>query len=190
MLLHKNRVFCFKGSNLLKIKNLGMDFLHIFLISCFSISSFFVYFSSNPIHSILFLIISFFEASLTLLLFQLEFLGFLFLIIYVGAIAVLFLFVIMMLESKLLSSAWHMYMLGFTFLKFFISIQVFFSFADLFLFPFFNLSEIWVFFDDIDNLKNFGQVLYNYYLESVLLAGLILLIAVIGPITLTLRFYR
>ena len=78
-----------------------MDFLHFginFLLISFG---FLVLLSTNPIHSVLFLILSFCCASVTLILFGLDFLALLFIIIYVGAIAVLFLFVVMMLNVKL-----------------------------------------------------------------------------------------
>ena len=64
-------------------------------------SSFLVIFSRNPVYSILFLILSFCNVSSLLFLLQLEFLPISFLVIYVGAIAVLFLFVMMMLNIKL-----------------------------------------------------------------------------------------
>ncbi len=64
-------------------------------------TSTFIYFSVNPIHSILLLILLFFESSIVLSLFNLEFISILFILIYVGAIAILFLFVVMMLQLKL-----------------------------------------------------------------------------------------
>jgi len=64
-------------------------------------TSTFIYFSINPIHSILLLILLFFESAVVLSLFNLEFISILFILIYVGAIAILFLFVIMMLQLKL-----------------------------------------------------------------------------------------
>ena len=64
------------------------------------IFSFFVIISRNPIHSILSLILVFFNAASLLILLGAEFLAFLFIIVYVGAVAVLFLFVIMMLNIK------------------------------------------------------------------------------------------
>ena len=64
-------------------------------------TSTFIYFSINPMHSILLLILLFFESSIVLSLFNLEFISILFILIYVGAIAILFLFIIMMLQLKL-----------------------------------------------------------------------------------------
>ena len=64
-------------------------------------SAFFVVYSNNPVHSVLFLILVFFNAIGLLLIFNVEFLAMIFLIIYVGAIAVLFLFVVMMLNVRI-----------------------------------------------------------------------------------------
>jgi NADH-quinone oxidoreductase subunit J len=64
------------------------------------ISSLMVIRSENPVHSVLFLILAFFNASGLLLLLEVEFLAMLFIIVYVGAVAVLFLFVVMMLNIK------------------------------------------------------------------------------------------
>lgn len=75
-------------------------FAVIAVLSIFSALN--VVISKNPLHSILFLILVFFNLALLLLLQQIEFLALVVLIIYVGAIAVLFLFVIYMLNIKLI----------------------------------------------------------------------------------------
>ena len=62
------------------------------------LSSFLVVFVSNPVHSVLFLIFTFFNAAIIFLIFKAEFLAMTLLIVYVGAVAVLFLFVVMMLN--------------------------------------------------------------------------------------------
>ena len=72
------------------------------LFAAFSLaSSIFVIWTKNPIFSVLFLIFSFFNVSALLFLFNFEFLPITFLVVYVGAVAVLFLFVLMMLNIKL-----------------------------------------------------------------------------------------
>ena len=80
-------------------------FIKYNLFICFCafclISSIFVIWTKNPIFSVLFLIFSFFNVSALLLLFNFEFLPITFLVVYVGAVAVLFLFVLMMLNIKL-----------------------------------------------------------------------------------------
>lgn len=64
-----------------------------------------VIFSKNPIHSVIFLILVFCNATGLLLLFKVELIAMMFIIIYVGAIAVLFLFVVMMLNIKIIADA-------------------------------------------------------------------------------------
>lgn len=167
-----------------------MDLLHIIFVSAFSITSFFVYLSKNPIYSILFLILSFVYAAAILMLFKLEFLGFLFLIIYVGAVAVLFLFVIMMLESKMLDINWFLQVLIFSFLFIFIGLQIFLNYSNMVCNSIFVYSFNSFQLDPIENLKIFGEILYNFYLDSVIIAGLVLLVAVLGCTTLTLKAGR
>lgn len=166
-----------------------MNYLHSFLILTLILSGFLVFFSENPVHSVLFLILCFCEASSILFLFSTEFLGLLFIIVYVGAIAVLFLFVVMMLNVKL-------YVLQTVFylpLVFVIGGLIFSQLTLLLKKSFFNLNfddlqpDI-IFFDILNNIDVFGQVLYNNFLSCFLLAGLILLCAMIGAIVLTLNF--
>jgi len=77
-----------------------MKYLHLFLCSLLFGSGAFVSLSKTSIESVLFLILTFCNAAAILFLLNVEFLGLIFIIIYVGAIAVLFLFVIMMLNVK------------------------------------------------------------------------------------------
>jgi len=78
-----------------------LTIFHIFL-NCFLIlSALFLFLSENSVHSILFLVLTFLNASAICFIFGADFLGLLLIIIYVGAIAVLFLFVIMMLNVKI-----------------------------------------------------------------------------------------
>ncbi len=165
---------------------LFMEILHIIFLSILIISYFFVFFSENTVHSVLYLILAFCSASGILILIKAEFLALLFLIIYVGAIAVLFLFVIMMLNVKKIRSSVFFYII------FFISLFV--------LIPFYNVlaesfggfsidsSSFFNAFDIKGNISNFGQILYNYYLICFLLAGILLLVAMVGAIILTLNF--
>jgi NADH-quinone oxidoreductase subunit J len=73
---------------------------HIFLNICLILSALFVLLSENSVHSILFLVLTFLNAAVICFIFGADFLGLLLIIIYVGAIAVLFLFVVMMLNVK------------------------------------------------------------------------------------------
>lgn len=149
-----------------------------------------VYYSINPVHSILFLILTFVNSAFILVLFKIEFLSLLFIIIYVGAIAVLFLFVIMMLNIKknVMTSVVNKNYLFLAIVVFAVSCykmeNIFDSFLiaeDLFLPGFVAID----FFADIYII---GQSLYNYYFLLVLLGGLILLIAMVGAVILTLEF--
>lgn len=151
-------------------------------------TSTFIYFSINPIHSILLLILLFFESSIVLSLFNLEFISILFILIYVGAIAILFLFVIMMLQLKLNDN------------EILIFLPILFSFNFLCFLKFINNYNMFYFSIDFLNLSTFeesfneifilGQVLYNYSVICFLLAGLILLLALIGSIILSLDFSK
>lgn len=160
------------------------------------LSGFLVSFSTNPIESVLFLILTFCNAAAILFIFNAEFIGLTFIIIYVGAIAVLFLFVIMMLNIKNTSGLTLKYNL-FSFLVYF-SFFYFFSFSiflcikkvfyqqETFLIE--QENNLLLLVDSLNNIDIMGQFLYNYYLVCFLLAGLILLIALVGSIVLTLRF--
>lgn len=160
------------------------------------LSGIMVSFSRNPIESVLFLILTFCNAAAILFIFNAEFLGLTFIIIYVGAIAVLFLFVIMMLNIKDNDKNITVYNFPKTFL--FFSVFYLFGFF-LFLFIrkifyqqenfFFDLEDkIYLLIDNLNNIDVLGQFLFNYYLVCFLLAGLILLVALIGSIVLTLKF--
>ena len=78
-----------------------MSFFSYFLLFLLGFSAFFVISSRNPVHSVLSLISVFLFSSLLLFCLEVEFLALSFVIIYVGAIAILFLFVVMMLDIKI-----------------------------------------------------------------------------------------
>lgn len=173
-----------------------MEKIHSLLILLLLLSSFLVFLSENPVHSVLFLILSFFNAASILILFNADFLGLLFIIIYVGAIAVLFLFVVMMLNIKNIKVSANINFLYIPFLILFniiFIIKLFFYLNDIFSslqYSFFinelYLSESYI--DVLTTIVVFGQVLYNYYLVCFLLAGFILLVAMLGAILLTFNF--
>lgn len=79
----------------------NLNFLFYLYSICLIWSSIFVIVSSQPVYSLLFLVLSFVFSTFLLILLECEFLALLFIIVYVGAIAILFLFTIMMLESKM-----------------------------------------------------------------------------------------
>jgi NADH-quinone oxidoreductase subunit J len=166
-----------------------LQYLHFFLSLQLILCSCLVFLSHNPVNSVLFLILSFVNAASILLLFNVDFLGILFIIIYVGAIAVLFLFVVMMLNVKIyvLNSFYSLlfYLISCILLFVFIYMNINLTFFDLSLEPTraFNYN-----FDNLSNIDIFGQSLYNNYLSCFLLAGLVLLVAMVGAIILTLNF--
>ena len=168
-----------------------MELLHLFMSFNLIFICILVFAVDNPVHSVLSLILAFFNAAIILLLFDVEFLGIVFIIIYVGAIAILFLFVVMMLNVKIFSfDLTQYYLLLFSFFTIF-SIQVltivFKTFPQLESQSTYSIIPSF-YFDTLNNLNLIGQVLYNYYASCFLLAGLVLLVAMIGAISLTLNF--
>jgi len=150
----------------------------------------------NTIYSVLFLVLCFISSTSILCLLECEFIALIFIIIYVGAIAVLFLFVVMMLDIKTVSLPKDSLkyfpfgcFLGILFLgeSVFIILNTFKSNPYCYSF----LANIYIsWFEKIDTfteLETFGQLLYTYYILQFLLAGLILLLAVIGAVVLTLN---
>lgn len=140
--------------------------------------------SRNPVHSVLFLILAFFNAAGLFILLGAEFLAMLLVVVYVGAVAVLFLFVVMMLDINFaeLRDGFQRYMpLG---------LGVGGILLAEILFVLFNRENIIVssvLATDVSNTRALGRVLYTDYIFLFQLAGLILLVAMIGAITLTLR---
>ncbi|HET6942965.1 MAG TPA: NADH-quinone oxidoreductase subunit J [Sphingomicrobium sp.] len=146
-----------------------------------------VIFARNPVHSVLWLILAFFNAAGLMLLVGAEFIAMLLVIVYVGAVAVLFLFVVMMLDidfAELRS--------GFTKNLPFGLIIAAVLFAEMFFAvrawqagP--VLSAATAQQATQPNIVSLGQVLYTRFLYPFEIAGLILLVAMIGAIVLTHR---
>lgn len=151
--------------------------------------------SKNPLHSVLFLVASFLASSVLLFLFENEFLALFFLIIYLGAIAILFLFVVMMLDIKyrdLQTSRLYLpvgVLIGVTLL-----VEIYGAFSKVFsrntnMLMFEHNSYVnW--YDSLDSLSDiyvFGQIFYTHYVLQILMAGLILYLAVIGVAFLTVK---
>ena len=149
-----------------------------------------VIFARNPVHSVLWLILAFFNAAGLMLLVGAEFIAMLVVIVYVGAVAVLFLFVVMMLDidfARLRS--------GFTRNLPFGIIIALVLLAEIIVAdsawkagPALSGREIPA--AKIPNIVALGQLLYSRYLFAFELAGLILLVAMIGAIVLTHRSRR
>ena len=140
----------------------------------------------NPVHSVLFLILAFFTSAGLFVLLGAEFLAMLLVVVYVGAVAVLFLFVVMMLDVDFveLKQGFLSYLplggiVGVVLLGELLLVtqavrtktESFAGFAE----------------DGITNAERIGEVLYTDYLLLFQLAGLVLFVAMIGAIVLTLR---
>ena len=145
--------------------------------------------SRNPVHSVLWLILAFLSSAGLFVLVGAEFVAMLLIIVYVGAVAVLFLFVVMMLDVDFeeLKAGMAQYLP----IAMLIGIVLLMQFALAF--------GVWQFADearslrmaetpeDVHNTKALGRILYDQYFLVFQLAGLILLVAMIGAIVLTLR---
>jgi len=152
----------------------------------------------NPVHSVLFLILTFISSAGLLFLLEVEFISLIFIVVYVGAIAVLFLFVVMMLDIKISDSKREFlkYFPVGSFLGFAFLIEIFIILTEnLDSSPYNqiagNLYINWL--EKVDystNIEALGQILYTYYFLYFLIAGIILLIAIIGAIVLTLTFNK
>ena len=152
-------------------------------------SALMVIFGRNPVHSVLFLILAFFNAAGLFLLAGSELLAMIMVIVYVGAVAVLFLFVVMMLDIdfKDLSKGMVKYSI--------IGLLVGLIFAGELI----TVAALWLSHpkaqtdnahavpETISNAHAIGQILYTDYFYIFQLAGVILLVAMVGAIILTLR---
>ena len=154
------------------------------------ISSFMVIFAKNPVHSVLFLILTFFNATGLFVLMGAEFLAMLLLIVYVGAVAVLFLFVVMMLNidfnslrTGMIKNAPLGLLIGIILLG-----EMIFSFIGM-KYGVANKpgNELFIVLGEEENTRALGNVLYTKYIYLFQCAGLILLVAMIGAIVLTHR---
>jgi len=152
------------------------------------LSSFLVVFVSNPVHSVLFLIFTFFNAAIIFLIFKAEFLAMTLLIVYVGAVAVLFLFVVMMLnisESIIKEGFLRYFPFGLLLISIFL-IELFMIFnSDKIIFPESGLLKINEIMNlGMDNTKSLGLFLYTDYFIIFQISGFLLLLAMIGAIVL------
>lgn len=145
--------------------------------------------AKNPVHSVLFLILAFFNAAGLFVLLGAEFIALILMIVYVGAVAVLFLFVVMMLDinfADLRKGAMQYVpagiLVGGVLLFELITMYSLWEFS-----PQFPENLASVYDPAVTNTEALGQVLYTDYIYPFQLAGLILLVAMIGSIVLTHR---
>jgi NADH-quinone oxidoreductase subunit J len=144
--------------------------------------------SRNPVHSVLFLILAFFNSAALFVLLGAEFLAMILVVVYVGAVAVLFLFVVMMLDINFaaLRQGFLQYLPIGALIGVVLLAELVFVFAS------------WTFAPDaatatapaaaqVTNTHALGRLLYTHYVYLFQAAGLILLVAMVGAIVLTLR---
>jgi len=154
------------------------------------LSSLMVISSKNPVHSVLFLILCFVNAAGLFVLLGAEFLAMILVVVYVGAVAVLFLFVVMMLEINFIKMREGF--LQYLPLGILLGIVLIIELGLLFLSESFsNMSLVEISNQPIissnENTKLIGELLYTKYFYLFQISGIILLVAMIGSITLTLR---
>jgi NADH-quinone oxidoreductase subunit J len=147
-------------------------FFYMFAGFCV-VSAFMVIAAKNPVHSVLFLILAFVNASGLFMLLGAEFLAMILIVVYVGAVAVLFLFVVMMLDVDFAE-------LRQGFLDY-LPIGAWVIGPDL---PHAAASPMP---DGMTNTEALGRILYTRYVYYFQAAGLVLLVAMIGAIVLSLR---
>jgi len=152
-------------------------------------SALMVVFARNPVHSVLFLILAFFNAAGLFVLLGAEFLAMILVVVYVGAVAVLFLFVVMMLDidfAELKRGAQQYVLVGA-------------GVGIVLLLELMGSASLWKFSAaspgalayptpvGVSNTEALGRILYTDYIYYFQIAGLVLLVAMIGAIVLTLR---
>ena len=167
-------------------------FFYIFSIIAV-ISAIMVTASKNTVHSVFFLILDFISISCLFIMIGAEFLGMIMLIVYVGAVAVLFLFVVMMLNVTKQSNQWFKSSSRSSHIPIglLVSIIIFFELVIVIggwkYKPELANSSISNISSEITNTHSIGYVLYTDYIHLFQLSGMILLVAMIGAIVLTFR---
>ena len=142
----------------------------------------------NPVHAVLFLILAFFNAAGLFVMLGAEFIAMILVIVYVGAVAVLFLFVVMMLDidfaelrQGMMKNAFVGFIVGGVLLAEFVWMYLRWNVAGL------DVHGTQPIPTDMNNTQALGMVLYTHYVYLFQVSGLILLVAMIGAITLTHR---
>ena len=167
-------------------------FFYVFSIIAI-ISAIMVTASKNTVHSVFFLILDFISISCLFIMIGAEFLGMIMLIVYVGAVAVLFLFVVMMLNVAQQKNQWFLSKSSSK------HIPIGLIISAIIFFELIIVVGGWKYKPDLINPKDFssvdkisnthslGQVLYTDYIHIFQISGMILLVAMIGAIVLTFR---
>tara|TARA_B100000003_G_scaffold193266_1_gene193558 strand:+ start:1115 stop:1747 length:633 start_codon:yes stop_codon:yes gene_type:complete len=167
-------------------------FFYIFSIIAV-ISAIMVTASKNTVHSVFFLILDFISISCLFIMIGAEFLGMIMLIVYVGAVAVLFLFVVMMLNVAQQKNQWFISKTDSSHIPIGLIISAIIFFELIIVVggwkykPNLLNSENFVILNEVSNTHSLGQILYTDYIHIFQISGMILLIAMIGAIVLTFR---
>ncbi|TIX89521.1 NADH-quinone oxidoreductase subunit J [Rhizobium sp. P44RR-XXIV] len=171
---------------------MGLQALFFYIFAFVAVASAFMVISArNPVHSVLFLILVFFNAAGLFLLMGAEFLAMILLVVYVGAVAVLFLFVVMMLDidfSELRSGILEYAPIG-ALIGIILAAELIVVIGGSVISPTIAKSIAMPIpaIADRTNTAALGDVLYTNYVYFFEIAGLVLLVAMIGAIVLTLK---
>lgn len=158
-----------------------------YLLSAVAVAAaFMVVAARNPVHSVMFLILTFFSAAGLFILMGAEFIALLLVMVYVGAVAVLFLFVVMMLDVDFveMKQGFLQYLPIGAVVALILLLEMVLVGAAYFAG---TATEVVPRADDISNLEAIGQVLYTDYAFFFEATGFVLLVAMVGAIVLTLR---
>lgn len=148
--------------------------------------------TKSPIRSVLYLIAIFLSTSVLFLLFGSEFIAILLITVYIGAIAVLFLFVVMMFNLRTVGKYSSIYLRLLVGVNLIIAFFLIYFYTLYIEFNYTNFSQSGSVYVDVSkdlyrssNMQMIGQVFYNYYVIYLYMVGFILFIAMIGVIVLT-----
>jgi len=165
-----------------------MDQLFTFFSLLITVSTIMIIISMNPIHSVFWLVLVFINSAGLLITMGFEFIGLMLIIIYVGAITILFLFVIMMLDVFQLKKSYKLNHLLPIITVSIINIVTQFSYVINNNIKFYNNSNmIWWDFNISNHIMNLGLIFYTDYAYPFIVLSLLLLVAMIGAIVLTLE---
>ena len=158
------------------------------------ISAIMVTASKNTVHSVFFLILDFISVSCLFIMIGAEFLGMIMLIVYVGAVAVLFLFVVMMLNVAQQKNQWFLSSQTSRHIPIGMIIGTIIFFELIIVVggwkykpELFEKTNSTSSFEGISNTHSLGQILYTDYIHIFQISGMVLLVAMIGAIVLTFR---
>ncbi len=171
-------------------ENKMLDIFFNLFASLLLISVCMTVFVDNAVYAILFLVSAFFNVMNLLFLLEVDYLALLFVLIYIGAITVLFLFVVMMLKIKIDSKTSSKYIPVISiivFLTLFINILIDNNIITIFTTNNLSLLNWFSIINEISNIKVIGQTMYTTYAFYFVLASIVLLIGIIGSIILSKR---